>query len=375
MIRKVVQGNQACALGALAAGARFYAGYPISPSSEIGNLCSQIIPEKGGFYLQMEDEISSLAAVIGASLGGMKGFTATSGPGFSLMMENLGFAIMAEVPCVIINSMRLGPSTGVATAPAQGDVMQSRWGSHGGLGPIVLSAASVQECFDLTVTAFNLAERFRSPVVLLTDATVAHLREKIIIPKEENLVLYERIKPEGKAEDYLSYRPDERGVPPMAHYGDDAILRVTSITHNEAGFSDSKPALAQELIFRLRDKVEKYQDELPEPQIYGSGDSGIVVIAYGITARAAQEAVKRAKELGINVMAIQLTTIWPFPRKALAPLLKDKNKIIVPELNLGQLIIEIEALMAGKAQVIPLNRMDGEVITPAQILAAIKEGV
>ncbi|NLJ84762.1 MAG: 2-oxoacid:acceptor oxidoreductase subunit alpha, partial [Halanaerobiaceae bacterium] len=312
---RFVQGNEACAQAGILAGARFFAGYPITPASEIAEISSVLLPQRGGIYLQMEDEIASIAAVIGASLAGMKAFTATSGPGLSLMQENIGFAIMAEVPCVIINAQRFGPSTGVATKPSQSDIMACRWGTSGDHSIIVLAPASVQECFDLTIEAFNLAETLRTPVILLTDAILAHLSEKIIIPDEKDLNIINRKKPDKPAQKYRPYAPGPDGVPVLSAFGDEHILRVTGLVHDFDGYSTASPQIANELIQRLHNKIENAIDIMPQPKIYGSNNPDVLVISFGISARASRLAVNQANKQGMATRFIQLTTIWPFPEK------------------------------------------------------------
>lgn len=368
---RFLQGNEACALAGVAAGARFYAGYPISPASEIAEICSEILPQHGGIYIQMEDEIGSIAAVIGASLGGLKAFTATSGPGFSLMQENIGFALMAEVPCVIINVQRFGPSTGVATRPAQGDVMAARWGTHGDHSIIVLSPSSVQECYDLTVEAFNLAERFRTPVIILTDATIAHLREKINVLDELKLV--ERLKPDGPVESYQPYAPEANGVPILANYGDKYILRVTGLVHDEGGYPSADPRVAESLIARLADKIENFQHELPQPLVFGNENAEIVLISYGISARAARQAVSIARQEKLSVSMVQLRTLWPFPEEQIIKACSAAKAVLVVEMNRGQIVDKVKACgVFPPCRIISVTRTDTGVITPEQVLTAIR---
>lgn len=373
MKKVFVQGNTANALGAINAGARFFAGYPISPASELAEYCSEELPKVGGIYIQMEDEIASLAAVIGASLGGMKAFTATSGPGFSLMQENIGYALMAEVPCVIINVQRFGISTGVATKPGQADIMQARWGRHGDQSIIVLTPASVQECFDLTVEAFNLSERFSSPVIMLTDASIAHLRELITVRDPGELSLIERKVPAVSPDEYRPYRPDEKGVPTLSTYGSEHILKVTGLMHTETGNSSSDPETCQALTERLEQKIEDYQDELPSPRYFGKQGADIVLVSFGIAARAAREAVRRAGMEGISAGLLQLQTIWPFPEKAVLEYCANAKKVLVVEMNRGQVTREVERILGKELKVYSLLRTDSDVIYPQAALAKIKE--
>lgn len=364
-----LQGNEACTYGGLAAGALFFAGYPISPATEIAELCSNLLPAKGGIYIQMEDEIASIAAVIGASLGGMKAFTATSGPGLSLMQENIGLAIMAEVPCVIINVQRFGLSTGIATQPGQSDIMAARWGTHGDHSIIALAPASVQECFDLTVEAFNLAERFRTPVVVLTDAVIAHLRESVYIPEQVKTV--DRARPSGPAEGYRPYAPGENLVPVLPNYGDEHILRVTGLVHDEYGYSSGNPDVGGQLVNRLIDKIENYTHELPQPEYTGPENPDVVVISYGISARSALAAARRIRRQGISMGVLKLKTIWPFPEQAVAKICARALQVVVAEMNKGQILREVKA--AGITRAIGLNRADTRVIMPGEIISFVKE--
>ncbi|MBU7006970.1 2-oxoacid:acceptor oxidoreductase subunit alpha [Phosphitispora fastidiosa] len=368
-----LQGNEACVRGALAAGAAFYAGYPISPSTEIAELCSQMLPEHGGVFIQMEDEIASIAAVIGASLGGMKAFTATSGPGFSLMQENLGMAVMAEIPCVIINVQRFGPATGIATKPAQADVMQSRYGTHGDYEIIVLVPSSVQECYELTLEAFNLAERFRTPVILLSDAALAHLREQVVIPGDPMVV--DRNKPGCPPGEYLPYGPGPNLIPPMAAYGSPHIMRVTGLVHDERGYSTADNETADNLLRRLAGKIKNYSAELPQPLYWGDQDAEILLVAYGVVTRAARAAVVKAREAGISVGLLQLRTLWPFPDQAVAGYLGKVKQALVPEMNLGQVVREVRRVNEGKAEIHLLSRTDAGIITPEQIVQKLREVV
>lgn len=373
MTARFLQGNEACVEGAIAAGARFFAGYPITPSSEIAQAASVLLPPLGGYYLQMEDEIASMAAIIGASLAGMKSFTATSGPGFSLMQENLGMAIMGEVPCVIINVSRGGPSTGLATKQAQGDVMQTRWGTHGDHSIIVLAPASVQECFDLTVRAFNLSEKYRTPVIVLLDKTIGHLREKAYIPPAGELQIIDRKRPSCAPGEYRSCRPDEDGIVPLPNYGDAHLLRINSSMHGEEGFISSCPDNAAKLVKRLWDKIEKNVDDIGSIRTYQVEDAETVLVSFGISARSARRAVSLARQQGKKAGLIQLQTIWPFPyekiKKALSPACKT---LVVVEMNMGQLVLEVERLFRDK-KIMRINQWNGEDILPSRILREMKE--
>ena len=368
-----MQGNEACVAGAIAAGARFFAGYPITPSSEVAQAASVKLPPLGGYYLQMEDEIASMAAIIGASLSGLKSFTATSGPGFSLMQENLGMAIMGEVPCVIINVSRSGPSTGMATKQAQGDVMQTRWGTHGDHAIIVLTPASVQDCYDLTIRAFNLAEKYRTPVVVLTDKTVGHLRERVEQKDPAKIAIINRRKPTCLPSEYKSCAPDADGIAPLPAYGDEHLLRINSSMHGEEGFISACPVNAANLNKRLWDKIEKNTADICTIKGYQLEDAETVLISFGISARSARRAVTIARSSGKKVGLVQLETLWPFPaekiKAALGPACKQ---LMVVELNMGQLALEVERVFRDK-KVFRVNKWSGEDILPREIVTALKE--
>ncbi|MDJ0923822.1 MAG: 2-oxoacid:acceptor oxidoreductase subunit alpha [Acidimicrobiia bacterium] len=366
-------GNQAIAEGAIAAGCRFYAGYPITPSSDVAEALSEQLPQVGGVFIQMEDEIASMAAVIGASLGGLKAATATSGPGFSLMQENLGFAVVGEIPCVVINVQRVGPSTGLPTKVAQGDVMQARWGTHGDHPIIALYPSSAQEAFELTIKAFNLAERFRTPVVLLSDAVVAGLREKIEIPDAADIRVVERPEPSVSPHDYLPFDYAGSDVPPLAKFGSGYRFHVTGLLHDERG----APTEDSELVSRWWDymnrKLGDHLEEILEYDEVELHDASTVIVAYGCTARAAAHAVTLARRDGMRVGLLKLKTIWPFADPVIDRLAATTDTFIVPELNLGQVRAEVERVVAGRAAVTGINRADGKQITPDEILAVLRE--
>ncbi len=371
--KRLIQGNEACAEGALAAGVRFFAGYPITPSTEIAEILAERLPAYGGYYLQMEDEIASMAAVVGASLTGTKSMTATSGPGFSLKQENIGYAVMAEVPCVIVNVQRGGPSTGLPTAPSQGDVMQARWGTHGDHPIIALSPASVLESFELTVAAVNFAERFRTPVILLLDEVIGHMRESVELPHPSEVKIINRKKPTVSPEEYLPYKPDEDGVPPMANFGEGYRYHVTGLTHDESGFPTGNPQKTKDLILRLNNKIENYKDEIIMTENYMTEDAEVIVFCYGCTARSARRAVKDARKAGKKVGMLRTATIWPFPDETLINVTKNAKAVIVPEMNLGQLVEEVRKHLGFNMRVESVNRVDGELITPEEIMAKIEE--
>lgn len=371
---KLMQGNEACVEGAITAGMRFFAGYPITPSTEIAEFSAQKLPRVGGKFIQMEDEIASMAAIIGASLTGLKSMTATSGPGFSLKQENIGYASIAEVPCVIVNVQRGGPSTGLPTSPAQGDVMQARWGTHGDHPIIALTPSSVRETFDLTVKAFNLSEKYRVPVVLLLDEVIAHMREKIEIPSKDEIEIINRKKPEGNIEDYKPYEAKDKDlVPAIASYGEGYRFHVTGLIHDETGFPSNSPDVAEKLIRRLIDKIEINKEDIILYEEYNLEDAEIAIVAYGSTARSAKSAIDMARDIGIKVGLFRPITIWPVADKVIDKLSKKVKTIIVAEMNLGQYVYEIERIASKNCNIISYGRVNGELITPDEILDKIKE--
>ncbi|KJS73575.1 MAG: 2-oxoglutarate ferredoxin oxidoreductase subunit alpha [Desulfotomaculum sp. BICA1-6] len=370
---KLVQGNEAIAHGAIYAGARFYAGYPITPSSEIAEECSRLMPKVDGVYLQMEDEIASIAAIVGASLAGAKSFTATSGPGFSLMQENLGLAVMGEVPCVVINVQRSGPSTGLATKPAQSDVMQIRWGRHGDQSIIALTPATVKECFTLAVQAFNFAERFRVPVILAADEIVAHMRENIIFPDPGEVQVIDRKKPTVPPEQYKPFEPESDGIAPLAAYGSDYVYHVTSSMHGLDGYSNNDPANAQWRVAQLHRKLERYRDEIVMTKSYDTDDAEVLLIAFGATTRAARAAALEARKNGIKAGVLQLITLWPFADKEIAAHGKGAKKIVVVEMNYsGQVTGEVRRILGPEKDITLVNKYNGQIITPKDILEVLK---
>ncbi|KAB3524956.1 2-oxoacid:acceptor oxidoreductase subunit alpha [Alkaliphilus serpentinus] len=372
---KLMQGNEACVEGALAAGMKFYAGYPITPSTEIAEICSQKLPLVGGKFIQMEDEIAGMAATIGGSLAGLKSMTATSGPGFSLKQENIGYAALAEVPCVIVDVQRAGPSTGLPTAPSQGDIMQAKWGTHGDHPVIALSPTSVKETFDLTVKCFNLSEKYRTPVMLMLDEIVGHMREKIEIPEADEIEIYDRKKPtQDEVDTYKAYRVNEGEiVPAMASFGEGFHFHVTGLMHDEFGFPSNDADTADKLLRRIMNKISDNVDDIVMFEEEFMEDAEMVVLAYGGTYRSARSAVKKARAMGLKVGLFKAITIWPFREKRVIEIAKDQKKILVPELNLGQYVLEVERIVAGKTEVHSLGKVNGEAITPDEILAKIRE--
>ncbi len=369
----MMQGNEACVQGALDAGVRFFAGYPITPSTEIAEGMARKLPALGGKFIQMEDEIASIAAIIGASLTGVKAVTATSGPGFSLMQENIGYACMTEVPCVIVNVQRGGPSTGLPTAPAQGDVMQARWGTHGDHPAIVLSPWSAQETYTLTVKAVNLAEKLRTPVILLLDEVIAHLREGVKMPDPRKIELDERPRPSSR-ENYRPFSGAIGEVPPVADFGMGYNCNVTGLVHDDVGHPTGNPNVADRLIRRLSGKIEAHQKDILGWEEIQTEDAEIMILAYGASARSALRALKLARAEGIRAGLIRPTTIWPFPVEAVKKIGERAVPFLVPEMNLGQIVLEVERVVAGKSAVRHLGRVDGELFTPQEILSALKEG-
>jgi len=369
---KFYSGNLAVAEGAIAAGCRFFAGYPITPSTEIAEHMSLRLPQVGGIFVQMEDELASMAAILGASWGGLKAMTATSGPGFSLMQENIGLGAMTETPCVVIDVQRAGPSTGMPTLVGQGDVMQSRWGSHGDYETIALSPSSPQECFDLTVRAFNLAEEYRVPVVVLMDESTGHMYEKVLVPHPEDIEIVERKKPKMSPKKYLPFKADDF-VPPMACAGEGYNVHVTGLTHDEKGYPQTTdPTVQESLVKRLCDKIRKNEEKIRDVEEYLMDDARMAVVSFGISARSSKAAVRHAREKGYKVGLIRLKTIWPFPEEYFDEMASMIEKFLVVEINYGQLKYEVERNV-GKNKVSHLPKFGGEVHKPHEIYEKIRE--
>lgn len=371
MAIQLMQGNTAIACGAIAAGCRFFAGYPITPSTEVAELMSRQLPRVGGKFIQMEDEIASMAAIIGASIGGLKSMTATSGPGFSLMQENIGYAVMTEVPCVVVNVQRLGPSTGGPTSASQGDMLQARWGTHGDHNIIVLSPVTVRQAFDLTVTAFNLSEKFRTPVILMTDEIIGHMREPVDLPDEGSITPFERVVTDTPQE-YIPYRNSPGDVPPMASFGTGYRYHVTGLYHDPMGFPTQRLDEIEAWNERHARKFNDHMDEislLEEDRMEGAR---LAVVSYGASARTARHAVKQARRQGHRISLVSLLTVWPFAEQAIERLADEVERIIVPEMNDGQIAREVERI-AGRKKVVRINRTNGEMVTPQMILEAIEE--
>ena len=366
-----IQGNEACARGAIEAGCRFFAGYPITPSTEIAEDMALFLPKKGGSFIQMEDEISALGAVIGAVWTGQKAMTATSGPGFSLMQEHIGYAVMTETPLVIVNMQRGSPSTGQPTMASQSDMMQARWGSHGDYEVIALSPSSVQECFDFTVEAFNLAEKYRVPVMVMSDEIVGHMREKITIPEEVEIVY--RNMPEEGTEKFLPYKAPQDGTSPMPAFGDGYKMHITGLTHDQRGYPDaSNPETHSKLVKRLCNKILKHTDDIVRIKTELTEDADIVVLSYGAPARSVATAVKNARKEGIKAGHIKLETIWPFPEQQIIKAAKNAQKALVVEMNLGQIYYEVQRILPRKdAELLP--KIGGDIHLPTEITDKIRD--
>lgn len=372
-----LQGNEACAEGAIAAGVNFFAGYPITPATEIAEVLSWRVPQTGGKFIQLEDELACMGAVVGASLAGAKSMTATSGPGFTLVQENLGYAAISEVPCVIAAVQRGGPSTGLPTLSAQADVMQARWGTHGDHPVIVLCPSSVSETFHLTIQCFNLAETYRVPVILLTDAIIGHMREKVEIPAQEDIKLITRKKPGASLKDYLPYAPDEAGVPPMANLGDGYRHYISGCVHDETGSPKmSSPNVARNLINRLHNKIMRNRDAIVScEQRYIEG-AKILVLAYGSVARPALAAVDQARRFGLKVGFFRPITLWPSPDAEILKATESVDTILIPEMNLGQYAGEVARIFGENGRsikIVKVNEAGSVLFTPDQILSSIRE--
>lgn len=368
-----VHGDWACAEGAISAGCDYYAAYPITPATEIAERIAERFPRLGGKFIQFEDEIGAIASLIGASFTGKKALTATSGPGVSLMLENLGLAVMTEAPCVVINVMRGGPSTGQPTMGAQGDVMQCKWGMHGDVEIIALAPSSVQECYDLTVDAFNLSEKYRVPVFLLSDANIGHMYEKLVIPEEKKLEIINRNKPTVDPKDYQPYRADDELVPPMANFGEGYRFYSTGLTHNEKGYPDMSVETQDKLVRRLNDKIRKNKEAIIKYEKIEVADCDILVIAYGITSRSATTAIKEARKDGIKAGLLRLITLWPFPDKIISDVSSNVKEIIVSEMNYGQLVREVERA-SGSTKVSFIPKLGENPPTPEEIIHYIRRG-
>ena len=370
-----MDGDHACCEGALAAGARFASGYPITPSTEVVERFAQRVPTVGGSFIQMEDELAASITLQGAVWGGAKAFTVTSGPGFSLMMEHIGYAAMTETPCVFVDVQRGGPSTGLPTLPAQSDMMQARWGSHGDYEIIALCPNSPQECFDLTIKAFNFAEEFRVPVMFMMDEVVGHMTEKVVIPPADQIDVVPRKHTRKPVDEFLPYATNGDLVPEMAHAGEGYRFHVTGLTHDERGYPNMTPKMQQKLVNRLLNKVRNAADRIALFEEENTANADVIVVSYGITSRVAQRAIDMARNRGLKVGKLRLITVWPFPENKIRELAGRTKAFVVPELNLGQMVREVERAAGGKARTIHVPHAGGSVHHPEDILAAIQEAL
>jgi len=371
----LLQGNAAVALGALDAGVQFFGGYPITPSTEIAEILATELPKRGDKFIQMEDEIGSIASVLGASIAGLKSMTATSGPGFSLMQENLGFGMIAEIPCVIVDVQRGGPSTGLPTNPAQGDIMQARWGTHGDHPVIALYPDSILECYELTIRAFNLAEKYRTPVILLMDEVLAHMRESVILPPKDKLKVINRIKPNVPPEWYKHYKNNPKYISPIASFGEGYRFHITGLAHDENGFPTNVPSEVNAMMNKLLHKITDNLDDLIQIEPFYMEDAEIAIFAAGVVARSAKEAIIKARERGIKVGLIRPLTIWPFPDQDVEMMLESSKAVIIAEMNQGQLINEVKRVTkyGQHSRFYRIQKYNGLVITPEEILRKIGE--
>jgi 2-oxoglutarate ferredoxin oxidoreductase subunit alpha len=370
-------GDHAAAEGAILAGCRFFAGYPITPATEIAERMSVRLPQVGGVYIQMEDELASMNAILGSSWAGIKSMTATSGPGFSLMMENLGLGIMLETPCVLVNVQRGGPSTGLPTLVGQQDMMQARWGSHGDYEIIALSPTSPQELFDLTIRAFNLSEKYRTPVLVMTDAEVGHMTEKVIIPPPEDVEIIERpqVRRGDVAPDHFRIFRDGNGngyVSPMVAAGEGYRIHVTGLTHDERGYPGMNAQTQEWNVARLINKIRAHRDDIIQVEEQNLEDAEVVVVSYGISARTSLWPIELARQEGIRVGYLRLVTVWPFPEERIRDLAKGIGAFVVPEINMGQIVREVERCAAGQAQVFSANCAGGDILEPQKVLNVIR---
>jgi 2-oxoglutarate/2-oxoacid ferredoxin oxidoreductase subunit alpha len=368
-----ITGDVACAEGALAAGCRFFAGYPITPATEIAEHMAARLPEVEGTFVQMEDEIAAMAAILGASCAGVKSMTATSGPGFSLIMENLGLGICTETPCVVVNVQRAGPSTGLPTLGAQGDMMQARWGSHGHYEIIALAPDSPQELFYETINAFNLSETYRIPVLIMTDEVTGHLSERVVIPEAKTIKLLSRPRPKGRKDRFKPFLPGPNGVAPMAIAGEGYGIHVTGLTHDVKGYPVMTAEAQVAMVARLMDKIQRNRDAIIRTESYRLEDAEIAIISYGVSARSSLAAVDEARELGIRAGLLRLITVWPFPEDLLRRLAETMRALVTVEINLGQIHLEVQRCGAGHAPAFLVGHAGGAVVPPEQIVAVLKD--
>ncbi len=366
-------GNNLIAEAAIDAGCRFYAGYPITPSSEVAERMARRLPKVGGTFIQMEDEIASMGAVIGASLAGEKAMTATSGPGFSLKQENLGYACIAEIPVVIVNVMRGGPSTGLPTAPSQSDIMQVRWGTHGDHEIIVVTPAFMEEIYSETIRAFNLSEKFRVPVIILIDEVLAHMHEGVKLPDKKSIKIINRKKPTVAPKDYLPFDDSDDDIPPMANFFEGYRFHITGLSHGKSGFPSTSVDVVDTMQKRRRRKINRHLDQILKNHEYMLDDAEIAIIAIGSVGRSAIDAIDTAREKGIKAGLFRPVTLWPFPEKRVREIAENVKAIIVPEMNLGQLILEVQRVSEGKTKILGINQVGGQLIRPREIIAKLQE--
>ncbi len=370
---KLMQGNEACVEGAIAAGMKFFAGYPITPSTEIAEISAQRLPQVGGKFIQMEDEIAGMAATIGGSLAGLKSMTATSGPGFSLKQENIGYAMLTEVPCVVVDVQRGGPSTGLPTSPSQSDVMQAKWGTHGDHPVIALTPSSVRETFDLTVQAFNFAEKYRTPVFLMLDEVIGHMREKIEIPEPSEIEIFNRKRPSKNEKKTFKAFDNSEEVPKMAAFGEGFAFHVTGLMHDEFGFPSNSSEVTQTLMDRIMGKIDNNLDDLLLYDEYDTEDMYLLILSYGGACRSVLSAQREAKKKGYKVGVFKAITLWPFPEKRVRELSEKVSNLLVVEMNLGQYYYEVDRVATDQCKVSLLGKGNGETITPVEVLNKIEE--
>jgi 2-oxoglutarate/2-oxoacid ferredoxin oxidoreductase subunit alpha len=366
-------GDVACAEGALAAGCRFFGGYPITPATEIAEHMSERLPQIGGTFIQMEDEIAAMASILGASWAGVKSMTSTSGPGFSLMMENIGLGIVMETPCVVVNVQRAGPSTGLPTMGAQGDMMQARWGSHGHYEIIALAPASPQEIFFQTIEAFNLSETYRTPVLVMTDEIVGHMSERVVIPDESRIKTVCRVKPKGRKDRFKPFAPGKNGVAPMPAAGDGYRIHATGLTHDEKGYPVMTVEAQAEMMERITQKIRMNLHDILRTESYRLEDAEVALVSYGVSARTSLAAVDEARKMGIKAGLLRLITVWPFPEEKIRQLAQQVKKMIVVEINLGQMVLEVQRCAGWRTPVYLVGHAGGTVITPDAVIRALKE--
>lgn len=366
-------GDEACAEGAIAAGCRFFGAYPITPATEIAECMAVRLPDVGGTFIQMEDEIAAIASILGAAWTGVKAMTATSGPGFSLMMENLGLAVCTETPCVLVNVQRTGPSTGLPTMTGQADMMQARWGSHGDYELIALAPSSPQDCFYHTIRAFNLSEKYRVPVLVMADEIVGHMSEKVIIPEADKIKLVDRPRPRGRKDRFKLYAPGPNGVAPMPAIGDGYNIHVTGLTHDERGYPSMTVETQEEMMTRIKNKIRHNLDDIITTEEYRMEDADIVLVSYGISVRTALAAVDRAREMGYRAGLLQLVSVWPFPEALIREIATRVRGFITVEINLGQVHYEVERCAGGQARALLVGSAGGKIIHPDKVLECIQK--